>query len=203
MFTGLIEEVGVISGIEVLPNGKRFTISCKDILSDMRIGDSISVSGACQTVEKFDAQSFTIFSIPETLAVTNFETFTTRRRVNLERALRMGDRLGGHLVQGHVEATAEVTDVRKAEAVDILIEYSSPYIITKGSVTLDGISLTVMEKTDAKTFRVQIIPETIRKTNIGDWQPGSRINIEVDYIIKSLDIVRRNETASGAAQGPR
>lgn len=203
MFTGLIEEVGVISGIEVLPNGKRFIISCKDILTDMRIGDSISVSGACQTVEKFDTQSFTIFSIPETLAVTNFETFITGRRVNLERALRMGDRLGGHLVQGHVEATACVTDVRKAEAVDILIEYSSPYIIPKGSVTLDGISLTVMEKTDAKTFRVQIIPETIRKTNIGDWQPGSRINIEVDYIIKSLDIVRRNEAASAAVQGPR
>lgn len=203
MFTGLIEEVGVISGIEVLPNGKRFIISCKDILTDMRIGDSISVSGACQTVEKFDTQSFTIFSIPETLAVTNFKTFIAGRRVNLERALRMGDRLGGHLVQGHVEATACVTDVRKAEAVDILIEYSSPYIIPKGSVTLDGISLTVMEKADAKTFRVQIIPETIRKTNIGDWQPGSRINIEVDYIIKSLDIVRRNEAASAAVQGPR
>lgn len=203
MFTGLIEEVGVISGIELLPNGKRFTISAKDILADIRIGDSISVSGACQTVEAFDDKGFTIFSIPETLAVTNFETFKNGQKVNLERALRLGDRLGGHLVQGHVESTAKVVDVRKATAVDIFVEYASAYIIPKGSVTLDGISLTVMEKTDARTFRVQIIPETILRTNIGDWQPGSRINIEVDYIIKSLDMVRQNQASFDAAHGPR
>ena len=193
MFTGLIEEVGLISQISVLPTGKRFRILCKEILADMRIGDSISVSGACQTVEEFDASGFTIFSIPETLAVTNFAGFENGRRVNLERALRMGDRLGGHLVQGHVEATATVKEIRKNEAVDIFVEYASPYILHKGSVTLDGISLTVMEKVDAQTFRVQIIPETIRKTNIGDWQPGTKINIEVDYIIKSLDQVRQSQ----------
>lgn len=193
MFTGLIEEVGLISQISVLPTGKRFRILCKEILADMRIGDSISVSGACQTVEEFDDAGFTIFSIPETLAVTNFAGFENGRRVNLERALRMGDRLGGHLVQGHVEATATVKEIRKNEAVDIFVEYASPYILHKGSVTLDGISLTVMEKVDAQTFRVQIIPETIRKTNIGDWQPGTKINIEVDYIIKSLDQVRQSQ----------
>ncbi len=191
MFTGLIEEVGLISAVEVLPNGRRYTIQCKDILADMRIGDSISVSGACQTVEEFDRQSFKIFSIPETLAVTNFHDFKTGTRVNLERALKMGDRIGGHLVQGHVEATAAVKKIDKAEAVDIVLEYPSPYIISKGSVCLDGISLTVMEKISAAEFRVQIIPETIRKTNIAEWQPGGRVNIEVDYIIKSLDQVRR------------
>lgn len=191
MFTGLIEEVGFISEIQLLPNGKRFRIACKDILNDVRIGDSISVSGACQTVEEFNAEGFTIFSIPETLAVTNFAHFKSGTRVNLERALRMGDRLGGHLVQGHVEGIARVLDVRKSEAVDIVLEYASPYIIAKGSVCLNGISLTVMEKIDAARFRVQIIPETIRKTNIGDWQPGTLVNIEVDYIIKSLDQVRR------------
>lgn len=169
----------------------RFRIACKDVLEDVRIGDSISVSGACQTVEEFNAGGFTIFSIPETLSVTNFSGFKSGTRVNLERALRMGDRLGGHLVQGHVEGVAKVTEVRKGDAVDIVLEYTSPYIIPKGSVCLDGISLTVMEKIDDSRFRVQIIPETIRKTNIGDWTPGTRVNIEVDYIIKSLDQVRR------------
>jgi riboflavin synthase len=190
MFTGLIEEVGVISAVNLLPNGKRFIVSCTNILADIKVGDSISVSGACQTVEQFDAGSFTIFSIPETLAVTNFDEFAVGRRVNLERALKMGDRIGGHLVQGHVEAMATVKEVRKGDAVDIILEHTSPYIIPKGSVCLDGISLTVMEKIDKQNFRVQIIPETIRKTNIGDWATGSRVNIELDYIIKSLDQVR-------------
>ena len=193
MFTGLIEEVGLISDIAVFSNGKRFTISCHNILADMRVGDSVSVSGACQTVEEFDARSFRIFSIPETLNVTNFATFHTGQRVNLERALKMGDHIGGHLVQGHVEGTAKVAEVRSGEAVDIILDYDSPYIIHKGSVCLDGVSLTVMEKIDRRLFRVQIIPETIRKTNITDWIPGTQVNIEVDYIIKSLDQARLNQ----------
>jgi riboflavin synthase len=204
MFTGLIEEVGLISAVETLPTGKRFRINCKEILADMRIGDSISVCGGCQTVEEFSDNGFSIFSIPETLAVTNFNDFGNGTRVNLERALRMGDRLGGHIVQGHVEGKAKILEIRKAEALDIFMEYASPYIISKGSVCLDGISLTVMEKVDLKTFRVQIIPETIRKTNIGDWKAGMHVNVEVDYIIKSLDQARKNEArlleAAHAAQ---
>lgn len=192
MFSGLIEEVGDIRQIEKTDRGWRIAIGCRDILVDAKIGDSICVSGACQTIEQFSATEFTIFSIPETLAVTNFSEFVPGRRVNLERALRLSDRLGGHLVQGHVESTATVASVRNHSSLDIWLKYASPYIIPKGSVTLDGISLTVMEKTEPDSFRVQIIPETVRKTNIGDWREGMRINIETDYIIKSLDYVNSN-----------
>lgn len=193
MFTGLIEETGIIAAVEDLPGGKRFRISCKAILADMKIGDSIAVSGACQTVETFDGHSFSIFSIPETLAVTNFADLQKGSVVNLERAMRLGDRIGGHLVQGHVEGTAVVKSVAEGETRNIILTYSSPYIIPKGSVTLNGISLTVMERLTGDDFRVQIIPETIRKTDIGSWSAGKRINIEVDYIIKSLDIIRRSQ----------
>lgn len=193
MFTGLIEEIGEIRAREDLAEGSRFVIGCARILHDVKRGDSIAVSGACQTVEKFTGDSFTIFSIPETLSVTNFNALKVGTRVNLERALKLGDRIGGHLVQGHVESTAEVLEIQRGKALDILLRYPSAYIIPKGSVTLDGISLTVMEKISVDTFRVQIIPETEMNTNIGDWKAGTRVNIEVDYIIKSLDYVRVNQ----------
>lgn len=192
MFSGLIEEVGEIKQIEKSDRGWRIAIGCREILTDAKIGDSISVSGACQTIEQFSATEFTIFSIPETLSITNFSDFVPGRRVNLERALRLSDRLGGHLVQGHVEGMATVGKISNTSSLDIWLNYKSPYIIPKGSVTLDGISLTVMEKSAPDSFRVQIIPETVRKTNIGDWREGTRINLETDYIIKSLDYVNRN-----------
>ncbi|MBV6493820.1 MAG: Riboflavin synthase [Turneriella sp.] len=191
MFTGLIEEVGVITNISPTLEGIHFQIGCKEILSDIKLGDSISVSGACQTVESFDANSFTVFSIPETLSVTNFKLLQIGSRVNLERALRLGDRLGGHIVQGHAEGVARVISKEKAEALNIILEYESDYILSKGSVCLDGISLTVMEKINKSRFRIQIIPETERKTNISTWENGTLVNIEVDYIIKSLDQIRR------------
>lgn len=193
MFTGLIEEVGTVLSVEKHPDGVRFVIGCSRILADVKRGDSIAVNGACQTVEVFDAASFTIFSIPETLAVTNFSELLPGTRVNLERALKLGDRIGGHLVQGHVEGTAEILRVERGKGLDVIIRYDSAYIIPKGSVTLNGISLTVMEKISPDTFRVQIIPETEMNTNIGDWKASSRVNIEVDYIIKSLDYVRLNQ----------
>ncbi|GAB4429814.1 MAG: riboflavin synthase [Turneriella sp.] len=193
MFTGLIEETGTVLTATEVPGGRRFRIACRDILRDMKVGDSISVSGACQTVESFDSESFTIFSIPETLAVTNFGEFSVGTVVNLERAMRLGDRIGGHLVQGHVEATATVKSVSAGEIRNIILHYESPYILPKGSVTLNGISLTVMERLPAGDFRVQIIPETMRKTDVGTWSAGKRINIEVDYIIKSLDLIRRQQ----------
>jgi len=193
MFTGLIEEIGTVISVEVKSNGVRFVIGCAKILEDMKRGDSIAVNGACQTVETFDHKTFTIFSIPETLAVTNFDSLKAGDRVNLERALKLNDRIGGHLVQGHVEATAKILKINRAEALDIFVQYDSVYIIPKGSVTLNGISLTVMEKISPDTFRVQIIPETEANTNIGDWKEGTRVNIEVDYIIKSLDYVRLNQ----------
>lgn len=197
MFTGLIEETGTVDAVRAEAGGRRFRILCRQILEDIKIGDSIAVSGACQTVESFDSSSFTIFSIPETLAVTNFADLAQGSVVNLERALRLGERIGGHWVQGHVEGTAVVRSVSPGEKYDIVLHYDSPYLIPKGSVTLNGISLTVMERLAGGLFRVQIIPETLRKTDVGLWRPGMRINIEVDYIIKSLDWVRRQSEAEG------
>lgn len=194
MFSGLIEEIGEIRQIVKAPNGWRITIGCREILTDAKVGDSISVSGACQTIEGFSSTEFTIFSIPETLAITNFSEYSPGRRVNLERSLRLGDRLGGHMVQGHVEGTAVVRAIQNTSALDIWLEYDSAYIIPKGSVTLDGINLTVMERNTAGKFRIQIIPETLRRTNIADWLEGSRINIETDYLIKSLDYVRQQQS---------
>ena len=191
MFTGIVEETGQVLEIQTLPNGKRFVIQAKVVLEDVKLGDSIAVCGTCQTVEKFDKQTFEIFSIPETLALTNFNSFVVGRKVNLERALRLSDRIGGHLVQGHIEGVAVVVERSEQAELNIVIRYDSPYLIEKGSVCLDGISLTIQEKLSRDLFRVQIIPETIRRTNIADWIPGYRLNIETDYIIKSLDQIHQ------------
>jgi len=194
MFSGLIEETGRVKAIDKSNAGWRIVISASKILSDAKVGDSISVSGACQTIERFSGNEFTIFSIPETLRVTNFAALDVGAVVNLERALALGDRLGGHLVLGHVEDVAEVESIETGDLCDIWINYDSEYIIHKGSVTLDGISLTIMERKSTR-FRVQIIPETWKNTNISKWQKGTKVNIETDYIIKSLDQVIKNRQA--------
>ena len=187
MFTGLIEEVGEITKVKSQNDGMIFHIKAKDILVDVKVGDSINVNGACQTVESFGEDFFTIYSIPETLKVTNFSLFKVKELVNLERAVKMGDRLGGHIVQGHVEDTAKVVEVEKhVDYSDYTLQFNSPFIIQKVSICLDGISLTVQEIIDDR-FRVQIIPETMRKTNISSWQVGRRVNIETDYLLHGLE----------------
>lgn len=187
MFTGLIEETGTILDIFALPTGKRFVIKADKVLSDVAIGDSICVNGACQTVEKFTPEEFTIFSIPETLAITNLRSLQKKSIVNLERALPLNARIGGHLVQGHVENTAKVLDIQEdTTGYNIIIKYDSPYIFYKGSVTVDGISLTIMQAQEG-WFRVQIIPETLEKTNIKSWYKGYEVNIETDFLVKALD----------------
>ena len=187
MFTGLIEEVGEIAKVKSQNDGMIFHIKAKDILVDVKVGDSINVNGACQTVESFGEDFFTIYSIPETLKVTNFSLFKVKELVNLERAMKMGDRLGGHIVQGHVEDTAKVVEVEKhVDHSDYTLQFNSPFILQKGSICLDGISLTVQELIDDR-FRVQIIPETVRKTNISSWQVGRRVNIETDYLLHGLE----------------
>ena len=187
MFTGLVEEVGLIKEIKNEPAGRRFIIAASTVLQDVTIGASIAVNGACQTVEAFSSQSFQIFSIPETLRATNFDQFNSGTRVNLERPLRVGDRLGGHFVQGHVENTAEIASVDQQPGyLDITISYRSPRVLLKGSICIDGISLTVQEL-QKDSFRVQIIPETIQKTNISDWKPGYRVNIETDYLLNAVE----------------
>ena len=192
MFTGLVEEVGIVKEIMEADHGKIFHIHANIILQDIKIGDSILVNGACQTVESFDTTSFQIFSVPETLKITNFNNLAVGSKVNLERALRPIDRFGGHIVQGHIEDTAIVHSIDTHEKYwDIHIKYLSPLLIPKGSITIDGISLTIHSIQD-DSFHIQIIPETILKTNISSWYVNYRVNIEIDYLIKIIQSVYKN-----------
>ncbi len=188
MFSGIVETTGKVKSVEVLPGGKRFIIESDEfIFDDLKNGDSIAVNGTCQTVEEVRGNSFQIFSVPETLSLTNMDFFSQGTIVNLERPLKFNDRIGGHIVQGHIEAMADVKSIESHENYwDIEIAFRSPYIIPKGSISMDGISLTIHEITK-DGFRVQIIPETLKKTNIPHWKVGHKVNMETDYLIKAFD----------------
>ena len=191
MFTGLIECVGEIKNITEKENGKEFLISPQIQNYKLNTGESIAVNGACQTVETSQNNEFTVFSVPETLKVTNLNNLKVTNQVNLERPLSVNDRLGGHIVQGHVEGLSEITNIEKHPGFwDIVIKYESEFLVPKGSVTIDGISLTIHEIIKNDEFRVQIIPETVKRTNIGQWDKGYLANIETDYIIKAMDHIQ-------------
>ena len=193
MFTGLIQEVGKIAKIEPTNGGMNLSIQAPGaFLRKLDPGDSVAVNGACQTVEDVeDAEevsggSFGVFSVPETLRVTNLGLLEKHDLVNLELPLRLTDRLGGHIVQGHVDTAAEIEKIFKGDGYwDITIRYAHPGVFFKSSIALDGISLTV-QKVSSSHFSVQIIPETLKKTNIIEWKEGKKVNIEVDYLVKAV-----------------
>ncbi len=187
MFTGLIEETGRIKALTNEGSNTTFTISAKRILEDLNVGDSIAVNGVCLTVTEFDTESFKATAIAETLGLTNLGGLTTGTLVNLERCLALGDRLGGHIVQGHIEALGTVREILEHDgSYEYFIEFPEAirrYIIHKGSIALNGISLTVASLA-ARVLSVAIIPETLTKTNIKDWAAGTQINIETDMLAK-------------------
>ncbi|MDH5720689.1 MAG: riboflavin synthase [Spirochaetia bacterium] len=191
MFTGIIEGTGVVKKIIKETNGKRFVIDSGKLELNLKTGDSIAINGVCQTVENASEKEFTVFSVPETLKLTNLNNLIEKDIINLERPLAADGRFGGHIVQGHVENLCGVKDVEKHEGYwDIILQYQSEYIIPKGSVTLDGISLTIHEILENDRFRVQIIPETVKRTNISHWISGYDVNIETDYIVKAMDHIQ-------------
>ncbi|WP_231184906.1 riboflavin synthase [Haladaptatus sp. DYF46] len=214
MFTGIVAEVGEVRRVEESDGGRRLTIAADEVLSDVEGGASIAVNGACLTVEEFDGESFEVFLAAETVEKTYLGEIEEGDVVNLERALRADARLDGHFVQGHVDTTTEVVDVRQVgedgealrasengEALrasknssgespreDWEYEFALPeafgqYIVNKGSVALDGISLTVAEKGE-ETFTVAIIPTTRRVTNLSEKEPGDPVHLEVDVLAK-------------------
>lgn len=190
MFTGLVEELGEVKSLTREGTNLHIEISCKEVLDDAALGDSIAVDGACQTVVKITPDSFVVTAIDETLKLTNFNSFEVGTKVNLERCLRPTDRLGGHIVQGHVDALAELKSVTDEDGSWIL-EFKIPeslsrYIIYKGSIAINGISLTVAEITN-DSFKVCIIPKTWEMTNLSDLKPGSVVNIEPDQIAKYVE----------------
>ena len=186
MFTGIVEEVGTVLGLE----GQRLTIAAGTVLEDVKRGDSIAVNGACLTVVDFAPSRFSVELAPETLKRTSFGSWVPGRQVNLERPLAVSDRLGGHIVQGHVDATGRITSL-KPEGDCVIFRVASPkrlitYIVEKGFVAVDGISLTVVKVGDS-SFTLSVIPYTLANTNLQSQAKGSRVNLEVDIVAKYVE----------------
>jgi riboflavin synthase len=185
MFTGIIEEVGAVSRKQ----GANMTILAETVLDGIDHGDSIAVNGVCLTAVDFDAKSFTVQISPETFERTTLGRVNAGDAVNLERAMAMGDRFGGHMVQGHVDAVGRVHSVEN-QGEFALWRFQAPvdvacYLVPKGSVTVDGISLTVVEPM-ADTFGVAVIPATLEKTTLSKRRPGDAVNLEADMIGKHI-----------------
>ncbi len=188
MFTGIIQDVGQVASREMRGVDARLVITTKNLdLTDTAIGDSICVQGACLTVVALTPDSFTADVSHETLSLTTLGDLQAGASVNLEPALRAGDRLGGHLVSGHVDGVAQVS-ATSADGDSLRVKITVPaelarYIARKGSVTVDGVSLTVNE-VEGVTFGVNLIPHTQAVTTLGRLQPGTRVNLEVDQMAR-------------------
>lgn len=190
MFTGLIEEIGIIKAIEKSGAGIYLTVSSKIIFNDMKIGDSISIDGACQTVTKFTKDSFTVFASKVTCETTTIGFFTAGRKVNLERAMSAIARFGGHIVQGHVDGKGKIKSITKDEngfTIEIAIPKElSRYVVAKGSISVDGVSLTVVSIT-SNGIIIYIIPETINNTTLIEKTQDAEVNLEVDILAKYVE----------------
>ncbi|MBV9304044.1 MAG: riboflavin synthase [Acidobacteriaceae bacterium] len=191
MFTGIIEELGRVTAFERRDAGARLTIECSNILKDAKTGASIAVNGACLTAVELDGNRFAADLAPETLKRTNLGELTLGSRVNLERPLRAESRLDGHFVLGHVDGTADIVSVESLGNQNWWLRIRVPheltrYIVGKGSVAVDGISLTVAEIAD-DIVGFTIIPHTFENTTLHTYPAGSRVNIEVDILAKHLE----------------
>ncbi len=205
MFTGLIETVGRVVGIANQPPGKRFTIEAKPFQQDVVIGDSIAINGCCLTVVGIGPQGiqFDFEAGEETLSRTNLGELRVRSRVNLERALATGDRIGGHYVTGHIDDLATIIE-RRDDPPWAHFRFRIPnrlasQVAAKGSVAVDGISLTVVDA-DRDSFSVALIPHTLSETTLGLRKVGNRVNLETDVLAKYVErslAFHRDEKASG------
>jgi riboflavin synthase len=190
VFTGIVEELGTVEGIEELTDAIRLTVRGPHVTVDAGLGDSIAVNGCCLTVAERDGETFTADVMRETLDKTSLGALDVGSKVNLERAVTPQSRLGGHIVQGHVDGTGEIVARTPSEHWEV-VEVSMPqdlarYLVDKGSITVDGISLTVVEVRES-SFTVSLIPETLARTTLGHKQAGERVNLEVDVIAKYVE----------------
>lgn len=207
MFTGIVESVGRVSAAKPQGGGVRLRIEAP-FAAELRVDESVSVSGACQTVVSQNAHSFEVVAIEETLAKTNLGQLKAGSPVNLERAMQLGGRLDGHLVQGHVDTTGRISEVARLET-SWLCSLSfdprfRPYLIPVGSVCLDGISLTVARLEDTM-LTVAIIPHTWENTTVSGWRPGSLVNVEFDMVGKYVVgfLGQKEGAASGGVTADR
>ena len=201
MFTGLVEEQGSVLAAEPRPEGRRFWIGARVVMDGLQVGDSVACSGCCLTAVAVESGRFAVEAVPETLRCTTLGEWAAGTSVNLERSLRFGDRLGGHLMQGHVDATGTVTAItREGDGKRVSIELPPElrrFVAWKGSLAVDGVSLTVAGLTDT-IAEIAYIPHTLAVTTAGGYAAGTRVNLEVDllarYLARMLD---------SAGEGPR
>ncbi len=205
MFTGIVEELGETVAVDDLGDAARLTVRGPQVTQDVANGDSIAVNGVCLTVASTSGDTFTADVMRETLNRSSLGALAPGTPVNLERSVRLADRLGGHLVQGHVDGTGTIISRTPAEHWDVVRIGLPPgppdlarYVVEKGSVAVDGISLTIVS-VSATWFEVSLIPETLKRTTLGAKQPGETVNLEVDVIAK---YVEKLLNAQGPAANP-
>jgi riboflavin synthase len=190
MFTGIIEELGKVAAIEKQSDAIRLTIACKGVLSDLKRGDSICCSGTCLTAIEIDDKGFTADVMLETIRRSSLDGVKVGDPINLERAMSAATRFGGHIVQGHVDGVGEVVSREKSDNWDWvkirLPKELMKYVVHKGSITLDGISLTVND-IDGDVIAVSLIPETLKVTTLGYKNPGDKVNVEADVLAKHVE----------------
>lgn len=190
MFTGIIEEIGKIQSVTKGEISAKISINAKKVLEDVKLGDSISTNGVCLTVTNFTRSNFTVDVMAETMRRTNLSILSQGAEVNLERALKVGDRLGGHIVSGHIDGTGRITEFKKEDnAIWVTIRTDSSilkYIIPKGSIAIDGISLTVAY-VDEEVFKVSVIPHTKDFTTLLHKNIGDMVNLECDLVGKYIE----------------
>jgi riboflavin synthase len=204
MFSGIVEETGIVKNIVRRPGGVTLTIAAREVLNGTKVGDSIAVNGTCLTVVRCDATTFDVELAPETLRKTSLGQLHMNEAVNLERSLAVGERIGGHIVQGHVDATGEVLDLRP-DGEGVMVTFRAPttlmaYIVPKGYIAIDGMSLTVVEA-GPDWFTISFIPHTCAVTVARYYAPGRRVNLEVDILGKYVEKLLISRTGASDVQG--
>lgn len=196
MFTGIIEEIGTVKDFKFVSENAEISIDCTKVLEETKIGDSIAINGVCQTVTKITDRSFTAEVSKETLKVTNFSQLKNGEKVNLERALTLNERIGGHILSGHVDSTAKFISAEKlSDFYEMKFEItpeSSRYVVKKGSIAVNGISLTVAD-IENNIVKIAVIPHTFENTNLQNLKSGQTVNIETDVFAKYIEKFLLNE----------
>ena len=207
VFTGIIDHLGAVSSLKPSPEGARLTVHAPDVARQLKAGESVSVNGACLTVVERTQEAFSVDVTPETLSRTNLGELQSQSQVNLELALQVGARLGGHLVSGHVDAPGKIVK-REPLGNSVMVVVETPpevmkYVVEKGSIAVDGVSLTVVERGEGR-FSVAIIPHTAQKTTLNEKPVGARVNMEADlvgkYVEQFVNPWRNSEAVSRGAQ---
>jgi riboflavin synthase len=190
MFTGIVEEVGIVEHVLERQGALRLAVAAHEVLQELAVDDSISVSGVCLTVVQISKSNFQVDVVEESLKKTTLGNLLKGKKVNLERSLRLSDRLGGHFVQGHVDDVGKVVAIQPQEGGSLISieipEHLTRYVISEGSIAIDGVSLTVARLSD-NVATISIIPHTLNKTTFGQLKVGDKVNIEVDLIGKYVE----------------